>query len=96
MAHKSKPTKSKSAGAAAAPASKRQKTTKKATLIKLLKTSKGAELAALSKKLGWQPHTTRAAMSGLRKAGYEIVFEPSEGAKPGRYRLTASPKPEVA
>ena len=42
--------------------------TKKAQLIKLLGRKSGADIVALSDKLGWQQHTTRAALSGLRKA----------------------------
>ena len=66
-------------------------TTKKAQLIRLLKAKAGADIFALSKRLEWQPHTTRAALSGLRKAGYEIGIERPEG-KPPRYRITAEPE----
>lgn len=68
--------------------------TKKDQLIKLLRTKAGADIQALSKKLGWQQHTTRAAMSGLRKAGYGI--ESAVPAKGGlsKYRIVAEPEPE--
>jgi len=36
-------------------------------------------LVTLSKKFGWQTHATRAALSGLREAGYEL--EPAMAAK---------------
>ena len=65
--------------------------TKKAQLIRLLKSRHGADAAALSKRLGWQPHTVRAALSGLRKAGYGIAAERAEG-KPLRNRITAAPE----
>jgi hypothetical protein len=32
----------------------------------------GATLAALVKATGWLPHTTRAALTGLRKKGFGI------------------------
>ncbi|WP_435704445.1 DUF3489 domain-containing protein [Yoonia sp.] len=65
--------------------------TKKAQLIKLLGRKSGADIVALSDILGWQLHTTRAAMSGLRKAGYEVIRkEPSDGG-PARYRIEAAP-----
>ena len=65
--------------------------TKKAQLIQLLSRKAGADVAMISDKLGWQTHTTRAALSGLRKAGYEVVGEkPGEG-KPKRYRISAMP-----
>ena len=57
--------------------STKSRITKKAQLTKLLGTKSGADIATLSDKLGWQHHTTRAAMSGLRKAGLAII-----GSKP--------------
>jgi len=46
--------------------------TKKAQLIHMLSTQSGADLAVISGKLGWQIHTTRAAITGLRKAGFAV------------------------
>ena len=43
--------------------------TKKQHLIHLLGLKSGADITSLGAKLGWQPHTTRAAITGLRKAG---------------------------
>ncbi|MEM9086344.1 MAG: DUF3489 domain-containing protein [Pseudomonadota bacterium] len=59
--------------------------TKKAKLIALMKREGGVSLAAASKSLGWQPHTVRATISGLRKAGYAITLEAS--ANGNRYTL---------
>ena len=65
--------------------------TKKQQLIQLLTRKSGADVVMISDKLGWQTHTTRAALTGLRKAGYEVLGEkPSEG-KPKRYRIAATP-----
>ena len=65
--------------------------TKKQALIQLLNRKSGADVAMISDKLGWQTHTTRAALTGLRKAGYEVLGEkPGEG-KPKRYRISATP-----
>ena len=67
------------------------RTTKKAQLIKLLGTKSGADIKTLSDKLGWQQHTTRAAMSGLRKAGYEVVGErPAKGGM-SKFRILSAP-----
>ncbi len=44
--------------------------TKKAQLMQLLTRKTGADVATISEKLGWLPHTTRAALTGLRKAGF--------------------------
>ena len=69
------------------------RTTKNATLITLLSTDNGADIAALSTALGWLPHTTRAALTRLRHAGYglEAIAPPEGGAR--RYRIAAAPQP---
>ena len=70
---------------------RRIKVTKKARLIDLLSKARGADVASLSKKLGWQTHSTRAALSGLRKSGYEIELTKSGNGKPSRYHITSAP-----
>ena len=65
--------------------------TKKAQLIQLLTRKAGADVATISDKLGWQSHTTRAALTGLRKAGFEISAEKAGEGKPLSYRITAQP-----
>jgi hypothetical protein len=45
---------------------------KQALIVAMLTKDKGATLAALVEATGWQPHTTRAAMTGLRKRGFAI------------------------
>lgn len=69
--------------------------TKKAQLIRMLSTKMGTDVVAISKKLGWQSHTTRAALTGLKKAGYEISSEKRENGKDRRYRITGEPKPKM-
>ena len=66
--------------------------TKKAQLIKLLSSRVGADVVTLSEKLGWQHHTTRAAMSGLRKAGYEVTGEKSAKGGMSKFRILSAPK----
>jgi predicted transcriptional regulator len=61
--------------------------TKKARLIKLLSAKAGSDIQSLSDKLGWQQHTTRAALSGLRKAGYEVTRATSANGGPVKYRI---------
>lgn len=61
--------------------------TKKAKLIALMKRKGGVSLAAASKSLGWQPHTVRATISGLRKAGHTSTLEASSNGN--RYILQA-------
>jgi len=56
----------------------------------------GADVATISGKLGWQSHTTRAALTGLRKEGFEISAEKPGDGKPSCYRITASPVRDAA
>lgn len=73
----------------------RKRTTKKDQLIKLLGTKSGADIKSLSEKLGWQQHTTRAAMNGLRKSGFSIIgTKPARGGL-ARYRIHSSPAPDT-
>ncbi len=65
--------------------------TKKAQLIQMLTRKAGADVATISEKLGWQSHTTRAALTGLRKAGFEISAEKPVQGKALSYRITAQP-----
>tara|TARA_R110001599_G_scaffold29407_1_gene100450 strand:+ start:25575 stop:25874 length:300 start_codon:yes stop_codon:yes gene_type:complete len=41
-------------------------------LVELLKAGTGASLEDMIEATGWQSHTVRAAMTGLRKRGYVI------------------------
>ena len=79
--------------------STKSRITKKAQLTKLLGTKSGADIATLSDKLGWQHHTTRAAMSGLRKAGFTIVGSKPAGGGLAKYRIHSEPAaaaPEIS
>lgn len=53
--------------------------TKSAAVIALLTREQGATLAELIEETGWLPHTTRAALTGLRKKGHVIVKFSREG-----------------
>ena len=56
----------------------------------MLRRPSGATLAAICKATGWQPHSARAALSGLRKAGQVIERAPGEGKSGGSvYRIAA-------
>lgn len=54
-------------------------TSKIAGVITLLQRQEGASLAELVDATGWQPHTTRAALTGLRKKGHAIAKTAREG-----------------
>ena len=47
--------------------------TKRAKLIAMLERPEGASVAEIGKRLGWLPHTVRAAITGLRQAGREVT-----------------------
>jgi hypothetical protein len=47
--------------------------TKRAKLIAMLERPEGASVAEIGQRLGWLPHTVRAAITGLRKAGREVT-----------------------
>ncbi len=67
--------------------------TKTTILRKLLSRRSGADLAALQSATGWQPHSVRAALSGLRKAGYTIDrANPVRAGNGPIYRITDSPE----
>ncbi len=76
--------------------------TKRALIVMLLSREQGATLDDLTTATGWLPHTTRAALTGLRQSGYAITHARAEG-KRAIYRValpaeTASPQavPEAA
>ena len=46
---------------------------KRAQLIGLLERPEGATVAEIGQRLGWLPHTVRAAITGLRKVGREVT-----------------------
>lgn len=57
---------------AAAPAAR---VTKSATVIKLLSRNRGATLAEIMAATHWQPHSSRAFLTGLRKKGMDLLKE---------------------
>lgn len=63
--------------------------TKQAKLVSLLYRKSGVTLEKASETLGWQPHTTSATITGLRKRGYAVERETRDG-KPSVYRIDAN------
>ncbi len=74
---------------AAAPATSARKPseiragTKQALLVEMLERKEGASIQQIVDATGWLPHTTRAALTGLKKRGFEITSEKVDGV--GRY-----------
>jgi hypothetical protein len=50
----------------------------------MLERDEGATIQQIVDATGWLPHTTRAALTGLKKRGFEISSEKGEGVT--RYR----------
>lgn len=62
--------------------------TKNDKVIALLKRKSGATLEDIITATGWLPHTARAAMTGLKKKGFEIERNKVDGAS--RYSIVKS------
>ncbi|KKC24575.1 DUF3489 domain-containing protein [Sphingomonas sp. SRS2] len=61
---------------------------KQAQVIDLLKRDSGATLTDIVKLTGWLPHTSRAALTGLRKKGHPISSEKVAGIT--RYQIATA------
>lgn len=68
------------------PAPSRQ--TKQSLILELLRRETGASLEELVAATGWLPHTTRAALTGLRNKGIAIQKSHRDGAT--RYTAAAA------
>ena len=65
------------------------------SVVKLLGRPEGATLAVLVEATGWLPHTTYAALTGLRKRGYVLVRSRDDGAGSSVYRLAPPTREEA-
>ncbi len=65
--------------------------TKIARVQTMLSRPSGATIDALCKATGWQAHSVRAALTGLRKAGHEVERSEADG-KDGKpiYRIVVA------
>jgi hypothetical protein len=62
--------------------------TKQELLLQLMEREQGATLEELIAATGWLPHTTRAALTGLRKKGYRL--ERTGRGAAGAYHVDAA------
>lgn len=62
--------------------------TKSARVIALLQRKEGATLEEMVTATGWLPHTTRAAMTGLKRKGHTITSVKAGGVR--RYHAGAA------
>ena len=67
------------------PAATAKAPSKTSLVLDLLRSPAGASIEELVAATGWLPHTTRAALTGLRKKGHLLISEKVEGLR--RYRI---------
>jgi hypothetical protein len=70
------------------PAATEKNPPKQTMVVAMLRGTAGASLAELVAATGWQAHTTRAALTGLRKKNHAIERFSVDGET--RYRIVAS------
>ena len=62
---------------------------KLAQVIELLQRDHGATIDELIVATGWLAHTTRAALTGLRKRGYVVAIDRTDNERRSFYRIIA-------
>ena len=60
------------------PDAKPKRGSKRALVLALLQREEGASITAIMSATGWLPHSTRAALTGLRKSGHHLVRDKDE------------------
>ena len=65
------------------------KTSKKDQLLALITKPGGTRISILTENLGWQAHTVRATLSGLRKQGHQILATKTPKTGEAVYRLVS-------
>ncbi len=66
---------------------------KLAAVAGLLRREGGATVDQLADAMGWLPHTTRAALTGLRKRGFGIDRRKAKDERAGAYVIVDGPAP---
>lgn len=59
---------------------------KQALIVSMLRADAGASIGMIANATGWLPHTTRAALTGLRKRGFSIERSREDGGE-SSYRI---------
>lgn len=65
-----------------------QPNSKASLVLQLLERPEGATVAQLVTSTNWLPHTTRAALTGLKKKGHEVTSSKMDGEE-RVYRVVA-------
>ena len=61
--------------------------TKLAEVVELLQRDRGATIDELIDATGWLPHTTRAALTALRKRGFALAIDRTDKERGSIYRI---------
>jgi hypothetical protein len=67
-----------------------------AVVIAMLGQQTGATIGEIASAMGWLPHTTRAALTGLRRRGYIFAIDRSDRRRGSIYRIEAKPHTTVS
>ena len=70
--------------------------TKLAQVVELLQQDRGATINELIGATGWLPHTSRAALTGLRKRGFAVALDRSDKERGSIYRIEKDSNDRVA
>ena len=62
-----------------------------AAVIGMLRRAEGVTIDEVVVATGWLPHTTRAALTGLRKRGYALTSDRTDRTRGSIYRIAATP-----
>jgi hypothetical protein len=81
---------SSGAPAAGGPAFSPRVGSKIAAVIGMLSRAEGATIDEIVTATGWLPHTTRAALTGLRKRGYALSSDRTDRTRGSIYRIAAA------
>lgn len=76
-------------GAAAAGPAPPKAQSKTSTILGMLQREGGTTLEEMVRATGWLPHTTRAALTGIRKKGHDVIRSKVDGET--RYAIAAVP-----
>ncbi len=79
-------------GAAASGRRRTAAKSKKEQLVGLIAKPAGTRISVLCERLGWQAHTVRAALSGLRKRGHVILATKAPKTGEAVYTLAIASK----
>ncbi|MBD8649480.1 DUF3489 domain-containing protein [Rhizobium sp. CFBP 13726] len=66
---------------------------KKEQLLALVARPGGTRISVLTERLGWQAHTVRAALSGLRKQGHQILATKAPKTGEAVYQIVTPTEP---